>query len=211
MAASSAIYENIKLPEEQFDCYYLEWLVPEKGESLKSYSLRLLEGVKHELPVLIGTSFGGVVVQEMAKYIETSRLIIISSIKSNQEFPRRMKLARSTGVYKVLPTRLVEYSKLLLKYNFGIAERKLNLYHNYLSMKDRRYLDWALHNIIHWDRDQPIPGIVHIHGDKDPVFPIKYIQDCVTLKNGTHVMVIHRFRWFNEHLPELIRTGKVIN
>ncbi|MGB5981172.1 MAG: alpha/beta hydrolase [Nonlabens sp.] len=210
MAASSAIYENIKLPEEQFDCFYLEWLVPEKGESLKSYSLRLLEGVNHELPVLIGTSFGGVVVQEMARYIETSRLIIISSIKSNQEFPRRMKLARSTGIYKVLPTRLVEYSKLLLKYNFGVAERKLKLYHSYLSMKDRRYLDWALHNIIHWDRDRPIPGIVHIHGDKDPVFPIKYIQNCVTLKNGTHVMVIHRFRWFNEHLPKLILTGKMI-
>lgn len=210
MAASSAIYEHIDLPKDQFDCYFLEWLVPEKDETLKSYSLRMLEGVHHQRPVLIGTSFGGVVIQEMSKFIETSRLIIISSIKSNQEFPRRMKVARRTGLHKILPTRLVEYSKLLLKYNFGIADRKLKLYHSYLSMKDRRYLDWALHTIIHWDRDKAIPGIIHIHGDKDPVFPIKYIKDCITLKNGTHVMVIHRFRWLNEHLPELIRSGSLI-
>ena len=204
MAASSAIYEHILLPEDRFECIYLEWLIPIKNETLREYSRRLLKQVVHENPILIGTSFGGVVVQEMAQLITVYKVVIISSIKSNKEFPRRMRLSRKTGLHKILPTRLIEYSKLLLKYNFGIARRKLNMYHNYLSMKDRRYLNWALDAIINWEQDDPIPNIIHIHGDKDPIFPIKYINNCITVEGGTHVMIIHRFRWFNENLHLLL-------
>jgi pimeloyl-ACP methyl ester carboxylesterase len=208
MAASSSIYENIKLPAEQFDVFHLEWIIPVKDETLSQYCRRLLEDVQHERPVLIGVSFGGIIVQEMARLIEVRQVIIISSIKSTKEFPRRMKFAKWSGVYKILPTSLVEYSHLLLKYNMGIAEKKINLYHQYLSVKDQTYLDWALDVIIQWKQDEPMAGVIHIHGDRDPVFPIKYIKDCIIVKGGTHIVVINRFKWFNEHLPHIIINGK---
>ncbi|MEO1011823.1 MAG: alpha/beta hydrolase, partial [Bacteroidota bacterium] len=47
-------------------------------------------------------------------------------------------------------------------------------------------------------------GLVHIHGDKDSVFPISNIKDCITVKKGTHTMIIHRAKWFNERLPTII-------
>jgi len=58
-----------------------------------------------------------------------------------------------------------------------------------------------------WEQTEVIPDVVHIHGDKDAVFPIKNIKDCIVLKNGTHIAIINKYKWFNENLPNLILGG----
>ena len=52
-------------------------------------------------------------------------------------------------------------------------------------------------------RDYP-NNLVHIQGDKDPVFPIENIENCIIVENGTHTMILHRAKWFNTHLPTII-------
>ncbi|WP_438969164.1 alpha/beta fold hydrolase [Nonlabens sp.] len=204
MAASSLIFENIKLPEKDYTMHYLEWIIPEPKESLTSYVSRLLVKVVHKKPVLLGVSFGGVIVQEMAKQIEVEKLILVSTVKSNKEFPRRMRFSKTTGLHKILPTSLVQSFDVLSKYSFGIAPKKIEMYKKYLSVNSSIYLDWALDTIMNWDQEESIRDCIHIHGDEDPVFPIKYIDQCITVPGGTHVMIVNRFRWFNEHLPALI-------
>ncbi|BAO56658.1 conserved hyperthetical protein [Nonlabens marinus S1-08] len=204
MAASPLIYENIALPVGQFEVHHLDWLLPESKEPLDHYCRRLMKGIHHERPVLVGVSFGGVIVQELAKLIEVEKLIIISSVKSTQEFPRRMRVSKKTGLHKLLPTSLIANFDWWSKFGRGIAPKKMELYKRYLNMNNQRYLDWALDTMIKWDQTTPLKGIVHIHGDQDHIFPIKYIKDCITVKGGTHVMIINRYRWFNENLPEII-------
>ncbi|MEN8816618.1 MAG: alpha/beta hydrolase [Nonlabens sp.] len=204
MAASSLIFENIKLPEKDYTMHYLEWIIPEPKESLTSYVSRLLVKVVHKKPVLLGVSFGGVIVQEMAKQIEVEKLILVSTVKSNKEFPRRMRFSKTTGLHKILPTSLVQSFDVLSKYSFGIAPKKIEMYKKYLSVNSSIYLDWALDTIMNWNQEESIRDCIHIHGDEDPVFPIKYIDQCITVPGGTHVMIVNRFRWFNEHLPALI-------
>lgn len=204
MAASSLIFEHIKLPESDFKIHYLEWIIPEAEESLTSYVARLLEHVTHQKPVLLGVSFGGVIVQEMAKQIEVEKVILVSTVKSNKEFPRRMRFSKTTGFHKILPTSLVQSFDVLSKYSFGIAPKKIELYKKYLSVNSSVYLDWALDTIVNWDQEDPVPDTIHIHGNEDPVFPIKYIKECIIVEGGTHVMIVNRYRWFNEHLPALI-------
>ena len=46
--------------------------------------------------------------------------------------------------------------------------------------------------------------IIHIHGDNDAVFPIKNIANCIAIKGGTHIMIISKYKWFNENLPRII-------
>jgi esterase/lipase len=43
------------------------------------------------MPVLVGVSFGGILVQEIAAHIK-ARKVIISSVRSNAEFPLRLKI-----------------------------------------------------------------------------------------------------------------------
>lgn len=210
MAANSSIFENIKLSEDHFKMHFLEWIIPEKEESLKNYALRMNKYVKHKNIVLIGVSFGGVIVQEMAKSLELKRLIIISSVKCREELPRRMRYAASTGLFKLIPTSLLDYVDHFEKIAVGdFIKKRAKLYRQYLSVRNQRYLDWSIKNMVLWNCTKARKDIIHIHGDKDEIFPIKYISDCIRVKNGTHIMILNRYRWFNKYLPGIILSGKI--
>jgi hypothetical protein len=209
MAANPSIFEHIELDAEHFEIHWLKWQLPEKNESLQSYAKKMLKYIHHDNPVLIGVSFGGVLVQEMAKLINYEKLIIISSVKQRSEIPIHMKFARETGVYKYLPFGLLNYITEIEKLPLGNFFRKrVKLYKQYLSVSDKKYLDWAVREMVCWEQEEPIKEIIHIHGDKDKVFPVKNIKDYINLAGGTHIMILNRFKWFNEHLPKLITLKK---
>lgn len=208
MAANPSIFENIRLPESQFIIHLLRWKVPFKGETISEYALRMTREIKEANPVLIGVSFGGIMVQEMFKHIKVRTLIIISSVKRKSELPKRMVFARYTKVHKLLPTGLVNNVELLSKYAFGdVVTKRLELYEKFLSIRDKSYIDWSLDQIINWEQENPPEGIIHIHGNKDAVFPVGNIQDYIEIEGGTHIMIINRHRWFNQYLPQLIVKG----
>jgi hypothetical protein len=95
--------------------------------------------------------------------------------------------------------------ELLAKYAFGeTATKRLDLYKKYLSVRDKQYIDWSIDHIVNWNQTRPPQNLVHIHGGKDAVFPMANIKNCITVKNGTHTMIIHRAKWFNENLPSII-------
>lgn len=205
MAASPKIFEFIKLPENQFETHCLKWIIPFDNEAISDYAFRMTKYIKHDNVVLLGVSFGGVLVQEMGKHIKVRKLIIVSSVKSMYELPSHMLIAKTTKAYKLVPTQLAGNIDLLAKYAFGnsIAKR-LELYKKYLSVNDSRYLNWAIEQMVCWGQEHYDANIVHIHGENDMVFPIKNIKDCIALKNGSHIMIINKYKWFNENLPSII-------
>lgn len=205
MAANPSIFEYIKLPEHQFEMHFLEWLIPFKNETLEKYAKRMVEKIEHQRPVLIGVSFGGILVQEMCKFLELKKLIVISSVKSKEELPKRLKVLKVTKAYKILPTQLIANIELLAKFVFGkTITKRIELYQKYLSVRDKRYLDWAIQQIIFWEQENPNPKAIYIQGDRDAVFPHSCQGHCIIVKGGTHIMIINKYKWFNEHLPKLI-------
>ena len=206
LAASPKIFENIKLPGDRFECFFLEWFLPIDNESVTDYAKRMAAHVTHENPVLIGVSFGGVLVQEMARFVQPRKVIIISSVKCNAEFPRRMRLAKMIHAYRFFPTGLMQNVDRFARFATGnnFIARRLNLYEKYLSVRDKKYLDWAFKTIILWDRCEPDTEVIHIHGEKDEVFPPVYLKGFIPVREGTHIMVINKAKWLNENLPRLI-------
>ncbi len=205
LAASSLIFERIVLPKDTFEMHLLEWEIPLDDETLSDYAKRMANKIAHKNPVLVGVSFGGILVQEMAQFIEARKVIIISSVKCNAEFPRRMKIAKTTKAYKLIPMNLLLNVESLAKFSFGDKiNQRLKLYEKFLSVRDIRYLDWAIEQIILWERTIIDEKIIHIHGDADDVFPIKYIKNCIIVKGGTHIMILNKFKWLNENLPKII-------
>ena len=205
MAANPIIFEHIKLPENQFEIHWLEWVIPFKNEDISAYALRISKFITHENIVLLGVSFGGVLVQEICKHIQVRKLIIVSSVKSMYELPKHMLLAKKTMAYKLVPTQLVSNIEIFAKYAFGSnITKRLELYKKYLSLNDSRYLSWAIKQMVCWNQETYNPNIIHIHGDNDAVFSIKNIKNSITIKNGTHIMIVNKYKWFNENLPILI-------
>lgn len=206
MAASPSIFEHISLPDEMFETHHLSWLIPEKNESLVAYAQRMCKKVKHEEVVLVGVSFGGVLVQEMSRLIDVRKLIIVSSIKGRDEMPRRMKASSYLKLYKVAPTGFFSNIENLAKYAFGeFAKNKIELYKKYLSVNDKGYLDWALEQMVNWNPESNLLDITHIHGDNDSIFPVHHIKDpVIVLEKGSHIMILTHYRWFNKNLPKII-------
>ena len=205
MAAGPAIFERIQLPQATFVTHSLEWFIPDKNMSLPQYAQKMCTYITHPNPVLLGVSFGGMLVQEMAKHISTSKIIAVSCVKKASELPKKMLFAKYTHIHKLLPTGLINNVELLAKYAFGeTITKRLALYKKYLSVRDKHYIDWCIDQIVHWNQTTPPKNLIHIHGDRDTVFPITNIQNCITVKNGTHAMILHRAKWFNKHLPDLI-------
>lgn len=205
LGASATIFDNIKLHEEKFEIHFLEWLVPDTvNEKLEHYVKRLIKKIRHPRPVLVGVSFGGFIVQEMSKYIDTDKVIIISSIKNIHEIPKRLKLLKLTRAYKLFPAKRIANTGDFSVISFNKAVRKrINIYNKYLNMRDENYLKWSIYNVINWRPDAESSNIIHIHGNKDEVFPIKYINDCIVIEGGTHVMILNKAKKISSILEEL--------
>lgn len=206
MAANSLIFEKIQLDTNLFECYFLEWLEPQSHESLENYAKRLIANIKHDNPVLIGVSLGGIIVQEIAKLITVRKVIIISSVKDPSEFPIRMKYAKKFKLYHIFPTRFFNTFENVTKKIVSSKKIKIRIemYKKYLTVRSKNYLDWAFESIIEWENKNPVLNIVHIHGTKDHIFPHEKIKDAILLPNATHVLVLLQYKWLNKNLPQLI-------
>ena len=197
MAASPKIFEFINL-SDKFEIYCLSWI--------SEYAKRMCDKIKHKNPVLLGVSFGGILVQEMAKYISVHKIIIISSIKSRIELSFPMKMAKKTNAHKLLPTQWVNNIDLLAMFSFGRGiKKRISLYQRYLSERNPKYLNWAIDTLVNWEQINIVDNIIHIHGISDNVFPVKnLLQPFIEIRGG-HAIIITQAKWFNKELPKIIQ------
>ena len=211
MGANPLIFEYLKF-SESFEVNYLSWFPPEKSETLQEYAKRMCKRVKHKKPILIGVSMGGVLVQEMANYIDCEKIIIVSSVKSNQELPVHMKLAQVTNAHKLLPTQWIQNIESFALFVFGNElKKRFELYERYLSERDPNYLSWAIDKMVKWDRSDPKQDVIHIHGKNDTVFPIKNVRPPYIEVPGDHAIILTYHQWFNKNLPEIILGNPTIS
>lgn len=209
MAASPKIFEFLEFPQNII-VHWLSWIPPIANEDIRSYAQRMSTRIGEQEPVLLGVSFGGILVQEIAQCIKVKKVIIVSSVKSREELPLTMRLSQKTNAHKLLPLHWVENIEALALFAFGKAiKRRLSLYRKYLSERDVDYLRWSIHTIVNWNPPEFTKNLVHIHGTDDTVFPIKSITEPVIKIKGEHAMIITHKNWFNTHLPELVLQEKV--
>ena len=204
MAASPKIFELINLPSN-IKVEYLSWINPFKNESLFDYAIRMSKMIKSKNPILLGVSLGGVLVQEISRIIKCEKVIIVSSVKTRNELPVHMKMAKHTKIHKFFPLKWIESIEDLVLFVFGdMLKIRINLYKKYLSFRDPEYLAWAINALVNWKCENSIESIIHIHGAKDNIFPIKFLKEPLIQIKGSHAIILTQADWFNENLPKLI-------
>ena len=204
MAASPKIFEFLDL-QNPFEIHLLSWFPPKQNESLGSYAKRMCKKVIHKNPILMGVSFGGVLIQEMAKHIKVRKIVIISSIKNNIELPFPMRMAQKTNAHKFLPIKWINNIDNLALFTFGKGiKKRLELYQRYLSERNPEYLNWAIDTLVHWNQNKTPKNLIHIHGISDNVFPVKNLLNPFIKIKGGHAIIITQANWFNNELPKLL-------
>ena len=192
LATGPEIFEHLDLSSEIYDFFYLKWKEPlSLEESLEDYTKRMCEDIHHKNPVLIGVSFGGIIMQEISKLIDSKKVIIISSVKTKNEFPLTYKVLIKSKLYKLFPTKTVSNFENYSFFFIGKSlKKKAETYKKYFSVRDENYIKWSIHTVLHWQQENVLADITHIHGTKDTVFPIKNIHNVIEIEGGTHAMIL---------------------
>ncbi len=173
---------------------YIPWEAPERGESVEHYAHRLAGNIKNERPIIIGLSFGGIVAVEIAKQIETEKVILLSSVKDSSEVPAYFKLFRVLPIHRILPFKTVLWAFYWLAYWLFSPEgtEQKQLLKTVLIETDPDFLKWALHRVVVW-RNKEVPNtIVQVHGRRDRIFPLRFVTPDYTIENSGHLMVMNQ-------------------
>jgi len=194
LGASPDIFKGLKI-SDAYQVKHLHWMMPQPNESLTKYVQRLIAtqmASEDQQPVLLGMSFGGMIINEISRQIPVKALIFISTAKSKKELPPRITLGRWLQIYNWFPFGIFENPKKIKKYlPVKHWQKRMDLYDRYLEIKTPYYLSWSVEKVLKWQGDLLKIPFIHIHGDQDLMFPVKYIQEPVEVINGaTHMAIL---------------------
>jgi len=185
---------------------HIRWVEPERGESIEAYAKRLCLQVEDENPFIVGLSFGGMVAIEIAKHIETEKVVLLSSVKNQAEVPSYFKLFRALPLHRIAPFKSLLWAFYWLAYWLfapeGTDQKKL--LKTVLIETDPHFLKWALHKVVVWRNDEVPENLVHIHGKRDRIFPFRFVTPDYTVDNSGHLMVMNRAEDISNLLEALI-------
>ena len=194
-----------KLDLSGFQAFFIEWIPPYYQETMTEYAIRISQQIKHQNPILIGLSFGGMIAIEVAKIIPTSQVILLASAKTFLEIPFYFRYIGKLGLHSLIPLKFFKKANFLTYWFFGVRENedKKNL-QSILRNTDGIFLQWAIHQILNW-RNTIIPNhITHIHGSSDKILPIKYIKTDIIIHKGGHLMTLTNAETLNKVIREIL-------
>ncbi len=182
---------------------HVSWLKPEKQESLTVYCRRLIEEYKIKNgDILIGLSFGGLVVTEINQLIKPALSILISSASTRKELPLIYRIAGRINLHYLIPKSLLNKPNRLRYYLFSLkkpAQKKL--FDEIVSNADPDFVLWAIDKIVHWKNSERPENLFKIHGTSDRIMPIHKSSSDFIIKGGSHFLT-----WENaEEVSAIIR------
>lgn len=204
LGADDQIWQYIQVPNVIL--HFIPWLEPKENETLENYAVRMASSIQHPNPVLIGLSFGGIMSIEIAKLIPIQKIILISSVKNRDELPFWMKACGNLKLNNIVPLKSFKILEPIQNFKLGITnQEELRLARFYRKTISANYLKWAVNQILNWqNRVKPCP-IIHIHGTRDNMFPIKKIRANYYVQNGGHMMIMNKAIEINSILEKELK------
>ena len=184
---------------------YIDWITPSKNDTLQDYALKLRKGIPEPNPIIVGISLGGMLVTEMANADSNLQGIIISSNKTQNEFPTHLRVAKYLPLYKWSPNFILK--RIMLGNTWilgGASNEQKKLLQQIIKESNIEFVKWAIGAILCW-KNTVIPGnIIHIHGTADKLLPYSRIKADYTIPGGTHVMTMDNPEEISDLLKKLI-------
>jgi pimeloyl-ACP methyl ester carboxylesterase len=206
LGADHRIFQKLKI--ENAELHFIAWELPANNDTMRSYALKLAKQIKHDNIVLLGVSFGGMLATEINRYYQEikkgvaepqpllnssvviTKTILVSSCKTNNEFPGLMQLAGRIKFHKAVPYQLVLRNKALNRFMFDLRSNEEELYLKRLMLKQNNValIKRSIHLILTWKAATP-GSIVHIHGLSDRLLTPQKIKADYWIEDGGHFMV----------------------
>ncbi len=194
-----------KLDLSKYSTTFIKWEIPSMNESIEDYATRLVLQIKTPNPILIGLSFGGIIAMEIAKQIDTEKVILISSAKTYKEIPFYYRLLGKIGIHKLIPNQLLKSANLTTYWFFGLRNKEdKELLRIVLEETDAGFLKWAMDRIANWKNHHVPQNCVHIHGKADRILPEYFVQAEYIIEGGGHLMVLNQAKEVEKAIQEVL-------
>jgi pimeloyl-ACP methyl ester carboxylesterase len=208
LGADERVYQKIDFTG--YKPVFIQWEIPEGIEPIEDYAKKLIKQIKTENPILIGLSFGGIIAIEVAKQIETEKVILIASTKTRNELPFYYKWARHIRLHKFIPIALLKSSNFMTNWFFGTSsDSDKKLLKAILKDTNAIFLKWAIERIVKWRSVIELKNIQHIHGTSDRIFPYRFICCDFDIIEGGHFMTINKAEEVTKTLRAILESKKV--
>lgn len=165
---------------------HIEWVKHDPSDSLDDYIQKLLNQIDTESPfVLVGLSFGGIIAQEMSRFVSPEKTILISSVTHHRQFPWFYQIGKT--LVPLLSDRFFTKSNALINYLFGAKGKNIQVLNRIMGANDPQFVKWCVQQLLHWRKKEGSSAVVTIHGTNDKIIPFHACD--YTIQKGSHFMV----------------------
>jgi len=205
LAADSRVFKNIRLPEG-YEMVHLDWMAPRLHETLGEYALRMAERIDTRQPfALLGLSFGGMLVTEIAKKYSPVKTILISSVPAYGQLPWYFHVAGRLGLQKLIPVALVKKAALMKRLFTAETSEDKQMLRVLIKDSDNHFIYWAMDAILRWRGEGAPFSYIHIHGTRDEVLPVRFTAPTHPIPKAGHLMVMNRAGELNAIISEYLQ------
>lgn len=185
------------------------WIDATPNDTIRDYARRMVERVRLSGPCFVGgASFGGVVAQEAAQFLDAKAVFLIGSIRHPRELPPLMRIWRFMGYFSDEPRRQLMSLAAMCARPF--VPRPTARRMRQIAQPDQQFARWASMALMRWEPtpiDSRVP-VFHIHGDADGTLPVKYVRPDVVVHGADHILSYRRSEAVNAFLRE--KMGRVL-
>ena len=145
LGADQRYYDEIDFGP--YEVRFLNWSQPSKGIGLVDYSRQLADEIKEKEHLIVATSFGGLVAQEIATQTNPKGLIMLGTPTSRDQYKMVTKIGLNLA--KLLPIGLIRicgrFSGII-----GAPKEKRFLYREMLKLTSDQLLRFSLNELHQW-------------------------------------------------------------
>jgi pimeloyl-ACP methyl ester carboxylesterase len=203
LGGDEQLFAHLQFSEQTF---FVEYPVPDERMEWKEFCRLTGEKIPHSNEyVFIGVSFGGLIAQSLAKEFPVKKIILLSSLKTQEELPFRLRIFRSLPLYKWLPEKnlrqlIHKLSRSLTRKN----EMEASYFLHRLQQTDiqmiRKGIEWTLC----WKAIPSAIPVVQVHGNRDLLFPVQRVHPDFVVQGGQHFFMMTHYETLNKILDDIL-------
>lgn len=204
LAADRRVFRHIRLPE-RYEAVYLEWLRPEKGESLSAYAARMSGQIDTaDTFYVLGLSLGGMIASEIVRLYPQGKLILVASIPHAGHLPAYYRWMQRIWLQKLVPVGAIKTGVYLRRYFTTESKEDKEMLREMIRDADPYFIRWSLSAVLEWQSRELTGEVIHIHGTRDIVLPLRYTRPTHVIPGGSHLMIFDRAHDINGILAEIL-------
>jgi hypothetical protein len=197
IGTTEKLFQNISITNYKLKA--LAWPETKKEYTMIEYAQEFLKQIETTQPVyLMGVSFGGMLCSQISDLIPVEKIILISSCKTNKQFPFFVKFMRVFPIYKLVPDSLIKWSAKTIRGIFGFDKAFDKTLLEMIESMPKNYFNHCISYIVNWNKQSDSKtNFVQLHGTSDFFIPPKRIKNCILVKGGSHSMIINKANELN--------------